>query len=231
VISSYGVLISVSIVICVLVAKDLRNGDGDFVWELAPWAIISGLIGARIYHVVSSINNYINTPLSIFYVWNGGLGIWGAIAGGLIGIIICLKKSGKAVWPWLDSFAVVLPLGQAIGRWGNYFNQEIYGQQTALPWGIYINGEKHHPLFLYESLLNLLNFITLYFLFRKTTMKNRGGFFTSLYLLNYSAIRFFMEFMRQDSWKLGGLNVSILIPILLFMAALFCLIKINRRGV
>jgi phosphatidylglycerol:prolipoprotein diacylglycerol transferase len=231
VINFYGILISISILVCILVVKNLRNDDGNFVWELAPWAVISGLIGARIYHIISTFNYYLNHPIDVFYIWNGGLGIWGAVAGGLIGILICLKKNSKELWPWLDCCAVVLPLGQAVGRWGNYFNQEIYGSQTSLFWGIYINGKKYHPLFLYESLLNLINFIILYLLFRKTSLKNKGGFFTFLYLLNYSVIRFFMEFMRQDNWKLAGLNVSLLIPILLFMTALFCLIRINRRGV
>jgi phosphatidylglycerol:prolipoprotein diacylglycerol transferase len=233
VINLYGILISVSILVCILVVKYLRDNDrdGDFVWGLAPWAIISGLIGARVYHIISSFGYYVNHPINVFYIWNGGLGIWGAVAGGLIGTILYLRKNGKTVWPWLDACAVSLPLGQSIGRWGNYFNREIYGSQTSFPWGIYINGKKYHPLFLYESLLDLLNFSILFFLYKKTNLKNNSGFLTFLYLLNYSIIRFFMELIRQDGQKLLGLNVSLLIPILLFMAALFCLLRINRRDV
>lgn len=207
------------------------KGDGNFVWGLAPWAIISGLVGARIYHIISSAGYYIDHPINVFYIWNGGLGIWGAIAGGLIGTILYLKKNGRAAWPWLDACVVSLPFGQAIGRWGNYFNQEIYGSQTSLPWGIYVNGKKYHPLFLYESLLDILNFSILFFLYKRTNLKKKNGVFTFLYLLNYSIIRFFMELLRRDSWRLGGLNVSLLIPILLFMTALFCLLQISRRGI
>lgn len=230
-INLYGILISASLLVCILMVKNIRKNDGNFAWELAPWVIISGLIGARLYHIISSAGYYLYHPVNIFYIWDGGLGIWGAIAGGLIGAVLYLKRSGKAVWTWLDACMVALPLGQAIGRWGNYFNREIYGTQTSLPWGIYIGGKKHHPLFLYESLLDLVNFFVLFYLYKKTAFKNKGGFFTFIYLLNYSIIRFLMELLRQDSWKLGGLNVSLLIPILLFMAALFSLLRIRKRGI
>ena len=228
-INFYGILISLAILFCIFIAENLAKDDKDFVWKLAPWTIISGLFGARIYHVLSSLEYYSSNPFQMFYIWNGGLGIWGAIFGGFLGTIIFLKKSRENVWPWLDIFAVTVPLGQAIGRWGNYFNQEIYGTVTTLPWGIYINSVKHHPLFLYESVLDILNFSILFLLYKKTKLKTFPGFFTFLFLLNYSAIRFFMEFLRQDPWLLGELNVSLLIPILLFMTALFCLVKILRR--
>jgi phosphatidylglycerol:prolipoprotein diacylglycerol transferase len=231
VINLYGILISFSILLCILVAESLAKEDKDFVWELSPWAIVSGLIGARIYHVISTFGYYSVNPIEVFYIWNGGLGIWGAIAGGLIGSLIYLRKRKKEVWTWLDICAVTLPLGQAIGRWGNFFNKEIYGAQTSLPWGININGIKYQPLFLYESILDILNFIILYLLYRKTALKNRNGFFSFLYLLNYSLVRFLMELLRQDGWRVYGLNVSLLIPILLFMTALYCLLRISRRRI
>lgn len=239
-INLYGILISLSILACIFVVKKLVREDGvfakengNFVWELAPWTIVSGLTGARIYHIISTLSYYLERPMEIFYLWNGGLGIWGAVAGGILGTVIYLRKSRKEkeVWYWLDLIMISLPLGQAIGRWGNFFNREIYGSQTSLPWGININGNKYHPLFLYESFMDLLNFSVLYCLFKKTALRKKSGFFTFLYLLNYSIIRFFMELLRQDSWKFGGLNVSLLIPILLFMTALICLLNINRRKV
>jgi phosphatidylglycerol:prolipoprotein diacylglycerol transferase len=233
VISVYGILISVSILMCIIVSEKLvpdKNEKGT-VWELALWAIIPGIIGARLFHVISDFEYYRNSLVSIFYIWNGGLGIWGALAGGIFGTIYYLKKHNKPVFHWLDIFAVVVPLGQAIGRWGNFFNKEIYGPVTTLPWGIEINGIKHHPIFLYESILDLFNFAVLLFLYKKTEIKNRGGFITALFFLNYSVIRFFMEFLRQDHWEIAGLNLSMLIPILLFMAALYCLVVIQRRKI
>jgi phosphatidylglycerol:prolipoprotein diacylglycerol transferase len=166
-----------------------------------------------------------------FWIGRGGWGIWGAVAGGAGGIIYYLKRHNMPVRYWLDIFAVTVPLGQAIGRWGNFYNKELYGPVTSLPWGISIGGVKHHPIFLYESVLNLFNFIVLLYLYKKTEVKSRGGSITFLFLLNYSIIRFTMEFFRQDHWEIAGLNLSMLIPILLFMVALYCLIDTRRRKI
>lgn len=232
-ISFYGILISISILTCIVVAEKLAadKSEKETVWELALWAIVPGIIGARIFHVISDPEYYRSSLISIFYIWNGGLGIWGAIAGGVVGTVYYLKKHHKPVLHWLDIFAVSVPLGQAIGRWGNFFNKELYGPVTSLPWGININGIKHHPIFLYESILDLFNFAILLFLYKKPHVKTKGGFITALFFLNYSIIRFFMEFLRQDHWEVAGLNLSMLIPILLFMAALYCLIVIQRRKI
>lgn len=125
---------------------------------------------------------------------------------------------------WLDLGSVVLPLGQAIGRWGNLFNQEIFGAPTNLPWGIYIKPEnrpsnftnfnKFHPLFLYESILNLLLFLILLTLYRKFSKTSPKGVFLSLYLGGYAIIRFYLEYLRIETWKIGNLNVSQCISIL-----------------
>lgn len=230
-INLYGILISVSILSCIYVALDLAGKDKETVWGISFWAILSGIIGARLFHVVSDFEYYQNSLISILYIWKGGLGIWGGIAGGIIGAISYLRARNKPVWYWLDICFVSLPLGQAIGRWGNFFNKEIYGPVTKLPWGININGEKHHPVFFYESVLDLVNFALLFLLYSKTNLKNKGGFITALYFLNYSVIRFVMEFFRQDHWTVAGLNVSLLIPILLFMTALCCLVIIQRRKI
>jgi phosphatidylglycerol:prolipoprotein diacylglycerol transferase len=225
VVNLYGILISFSILLCILVAKSLTpKSDEESLWGISLWAIIGGIIGARIYHVLSSLPYYIQNPLNIFSLWNGGLGIWGAIAGGCIGVLIYLRNNKENILSWLDILSVILPLGQAIGRWGNFFNNEIFGTPTNLPWGLYVplNNRpkeylpftKFHPLFLYESALNFILFITLYLLYKKHKDNVTQGTFLSLYLGGYSLIRFFLEYLRIDSWKLGSLNVSQCISIL-----------------
>lgn len=239
-INLYGILISLSILSCIFIVKGLvEKNEKDFVWNLAVWATIGGLIGARIYHVISDFHFYEGNLAAIFNVRNGGLGIWGAVFGGILGIFFCTKKYGKNFSYWISICAVSIPLGQAIGRWGNFFNKELFGAPTTLPWGIYIDGQKHHPLFLYESILNLINFFVLYGIYKKTNSKLKTGeglktyeyFFVALFLLNYSIIRFFMEFLRTDSWMAFGLNVSFLIPILIFTASLVYLLKFRRNKI
>lgn len=228
-INPYGILLSISILVCILVVRNLSKETDETVWGLAFWTILFGIIGARLFHVVSDFEIYKNNLVSALYVWNGGLGIWGAVGGGTLGALIYLIKEKKPVLKLLDICFVSLPLGQAIGRWGNYFNKEVYGPVTSLPWGILIDGRKRHPIFLYESILNLINFFILYSLYKKTQLKNKKGIFIALYFMGYSTIRFCMEFLRQDHWLLMGLNVSFMIPILLFMAALFSLLILCRR--
>lgn len=221
----YGLLITLSIISCLFVVRSfVKNKDGDVFWGLAFWSILCGIIGARLYHVMSNIPYYSTNLLRIFEVSNGGLGIWGAILGGATGAFVYLKVKKQNVLSWFDIIAVSLPLGQAIGRWGNFFNQEIYGLPTNLPWGIFIkpenrptsfsNFEKFHPLFLYESVLNFILFIALFILYRNKKDIFKSGTFLALYLGFYSTIRFFLEYLRIDSWKVSGLNVSQCVSIL-----------------
>ena len=241
----YGFIISISILICILVLRKLsEKKNEDVLWGLVFWTVISGIIGARIYHVVDYISYYKTSPLSIFMVWNGGLGIWGADAGGILGSIIYLKKKRENVFYWLDHISVVIPLGQSIGRWANFFNHELFGKPTNLPWGIFISKQyrpliyrdisKYHPLFLYESILNFFLFLLLLILYKKIHGKTQSGIFLFLYLAGYSVIRFFLEFLRIDPWKftLGNsltLNVSQCISILvLIVSIVFIGLKFRR---
>ena len=232
----YGIIISIAIFTSVKTAERIiEKSEEETLWGLSLWAIISGIIGARLYHVLDYLDFYLKNPVKIFYIWDGGLGILGAIAGGAVGIAIYLKINGKKVLPWLDVVSVVMPLGQSIGRWGNFFNKEIFGKPTALPWGIYISpnkrppgflqNEKFHPLFIYESIFNLILFIFLYKTYRKKHNELKSGVFTSLYLIGYSVIRFSLEFLRIDPWaiKLSSnltLNVAQTISILLIILSL-----------
>lgn len=226
----YGLSISTAVLISILVSRSLINKKNEeTLWGISVWALLFGILGARIYHVVDYMEYYSKFPIEILKIWEGGMGIWGAIAGGILGTTIYLKRKKEKLLPWLDIISIAMPLGQAIGRWGNFFNKEIFGLPTKLPWGIsipsvnrpekYFSYEKFHPLFFYESVLNSLLFFVLFKLYRSRGSEWPAGLFLSIYLSGYSLIRFFLEFLRIDSWKmiLGDslvLNVSQCISIL-----------------
>ncbi len=213
----YGVLISAAILISALWAEKLVSPEKRKVlWGLLLWAVFFGIVGARLYHVVDYWQYYATNLASVLFVWQGGLGIFGALAGGVAGAALYLKVScrGESFLYWLNLSGLFLPLGQAIGRWGNFFNQELYGGPTTLPWGVYIRPENRligyegvenfHPLFFYESILNFLLFI---FLFRRYTKKTRENTFL-IYLIGYATIRFLLEFLRINPWTVYGINVA-----------------------
>jgi phosphatidylglycerol:prolipoprotein diacylglycerol transferase len=169
------------------------------------------------------------------------MGIWGGIFGGTLGAITYLKIKGEKIFPWLDIISVVTPLGQSVGRWGNFFNKEIFGLPTTLPWGIYIEPEKRpveflnyskfHPLFIYESILNFILFLFLLILYKKTNEKTPSGTFLCIYLISYSTIRFFLEFLRINPWKIEisslFLNVSQCISILVIIISIIFIFRNN----
>lgn len=212
---TYGIIISLAILVCVLLGEKRVKKDGhdlNLLWNLALVAIFSGLVGARLYHVVDLWEYYSIDPKTILYFWRGGLGIWGGLIGAFVASVVYLKLAAKKEKPayWLDLMAGVVPLGQALGRWGNFFNQENFGIPTTLPWGIIIDrlpGQKFHPLFLYESILDL----TLFFILSKFTRDS--GKVVVLYLIGYSLIRFFLEFLKMNSWKIGGMAVAQIVSV------------------
>jgi len=216
------------------------------VFDFLPFVLLTGIAGARLYHVLDYWWYYSQNLIKTFFVWEGGLGIFGAIIGGVIGLWIYLKLKIKNVkckiaiqnekfldifMSFLDCGAIVLPIGQAIGRWGNYFNQELYGLPTDLPWAIYIRPENRisgfenyshfHPLFLYESIGCFLIFLILIIFRSKREDKNKqAGEIFFLYLFLYSLLRFFLEFLRPRSWTaflpvLGEARINQLAAVLL----------------
>lgn len=205
--SLYGITISVSILSCLLVSEKIFPEKRKQIWDAGLYCVLGGIVGARFYHVLDFLELYLSDPILILKIWNGGLGIWGAIVGGIAGLFIYSKKSGESFFEISDVIATVMPFGQAIGRWGNFFNSELMGRNTKLPWGV--NGQ--HPLFLYESLLNLGLFA---FLVKTSGDRKKRGCLTSRYLAGYAVIRFFLEFLRVDPWKIGGLNVAQMVSIL-----------------
>jgi len=178
------------------------------------WAGIFALVGARIYHILSSFSYYSHSPLKIFSVWEGGLGIFGAILGGIAGITIYSKLKQLNTLNLLNLMAPPLLLAQAIGRMGNFFNHEGFGPPTSLPWKLFIPVEYRppqflayshfHPTFFYESALCLVVFLIFIFLPSKF-QKSHG---LSYYLISYGFIRFLTEFFRWDTWAWNGLKIA-----------------------
>lgn len=214
----YGLFIVIAINVALLVSlwlgKKYYNLTSNNIFDLFFWLILGGILGARIYDVFLQLPYYIQNPIQIFQVWKGGLAIHGAIIAGLI-IIYFFSKQKNISFFKVTSFAVPgLAIAQAIGRWGNYFNQELFGLPTNLPWGIkislinrpldYLNYNYFHPTFLYESLGCLIIFLLLMalnYLANKKKLFNER-FFTlsvSFYMISYSLLRFFLEFIRLDA--------------------------------
>lgn len=188
------------------------------------WGIISGIVGARLYYVIFNWSYYSRYPSEIWKVWHGGLAIHGGIFGALLMIFIYSKiKKYFTFVHATDLFTSVLPLGQAIGRWGNFFNYEAYGRPTNLPWKMFVPPEKRmpgfdlnaffHPTFLYESLWDLSIFIFLYFFVEKK--KRTYGETTALYLILYSLGRFMIESLRLDSLMAGEMRTAQAVSLIL----------------
>ena len=231
----YGVLIVLALVcglIFVLKQSQKFGIKKDEVYNLGFYLVIFSLVGARLYAVFLGWQFYFANPLEIIAVWHGGLAIHGAILGGVITLLIYGWKKNQSFWLWADLLAPALALGQAIGRFGNYFNQEVFGKPTNLPCGIpislanrpaeYFEYQYFQPTFLYESVLNFCNFFILWLLISR--LKKKEGTVFLIYLINYSLIRIVMEFLRVDQtlivfgWRLPilvSLGIIILASILL----------------
>lgn len=227
----YGIILVTGAVIGTYLASTeaRRKGqDPNLVWDALVWALVGGIIGARLYHVFTpppsmvaagfTTAAYFADPVKIFQVWNGGLGIPGGIVGGLLAMWLYARYAKVDFLTWVDIAAPAVPLAQAIGRWGNFVNQELYGQPTNLPWAITIaplnrvagfeQFERFHPVFLYESILNLLVCLAMLWLARRFAGRLRSGDMLLLYLMFYPTVRFFMEFLRLDSSGFGNLNIN-----------------------
>ena len=212
----------------------------EFLFNLMFWALIFGIIGARLYYVIFNFDYYKDNLIEIVEVWNGGLAIHGGILFGLITIIVYCKKYKVNTWKILDIIAPAVIIAQAIGRWGNFFNQEAHGAATTyaklkdmhIPEFIInnmnIGGIYYTPTFLYESIWCLLGFIVL--LIARKFKYLKVGQLTSIYLMWYSVGRFVIEASRTDSLMLGGFKVAQLVSVLLFLIGLFAFMILSRRS-
>lgn len=187
------------------------------------WAVIIGLIGARIYYVIFSLNVFLENPSEIYKFWHGGLSIYGGILAGIIFAYFYSRKKAFSFFQLFDLAALSLPLAQAIGRFGNFFNQEAFGSPTNLPWRMYIspqnrpsefsNFEFFHPAFLYEALFDLVIFAVLLRVQKKLKM----GYLGFAYLATYSLGRFFIEGIRVDSFFVSGFRGDQIVALILFL--------------
>jgi len=236
----YGILIVTGVMLGAVYASWRAKQDGespDHVWNGLIVAIILAIIGARLYHVFSEPEGgmvgwsyYRQHLVEILYIWHGGLGIYGAIAGGVLGVVIYAWRTRLRPLQWLDYGAPGLALGQFIGRWGNFINQELYGPPTDLPWGLVIDPEQRivpyndltayppdtlfHPTFLYESLWCLLLFITLALIAHKCRDRLLEGDILLGYIIGYPLGRFFIEYFRPDAWMIGPIAAAQLFAII-----------------
>lgn len=217
----YGVLISLGVLLGVFFAlrEAKRTGfKGDDVLDFLLMAIPAAIVGARAYYVIFTWDYYSGNIFEIINIRNGGLAIHGALIAGVItGILFCRKRKIN-VLELLDILIPSVALGQAIGRWGNFVNQEAHGGPTDLPWGIVVNGQKVHPTFLYESIINFAVFIFLTWFARKK--KTTHGQILALYLILYSAGRFFIEGLRTDSLMFLNMRVAQLISLAMILSGI-----------
>jgi phosphatidylglycerol:prolipoprotein diacylglycerol transferase len=215
----YGLFIALGIAAATwLTGRELARKGRDTTLALDSlfFVIPLGFIGARVYHVLTDYGLYADDPIpDIFEVWNGGLGIYGAVAGGFLGVLLFSWYRGVNPLVFADAAAPGLVLAQAIGRWGNYFNQELFGRPSNLPWAIRIapenrpmefaDAETFHPTFLYESLWDLLVCLALLWIARRFANRLRDGDLVLLYVSLYSVGRFFVEALRIDpAFLIGG---------------------------
>jgi phosphatidylglycerol---prolipoprotein diacylglyceryl transferase len=238
----YGIIIMIGVVAATWLARReaiRREQDGNLVWDMLVWMLIAGIIGARLWHILTPSPSleaqgvttyyYLTHLLDAIEIWRGGLGIPGAVIGGVIALFFLGRRHHLPFLTWLDILAPALALGQAIGRWGNFFNQELYGAPTSLPWAIYIdpqhrlpgfeNQAYYHPTFLYESIWNLGNMALLLWLSRRFKDRLKAGDIFLVYLVIYPLGRFLLEFLRLDSSQLAGINANQALMLVVMIAA------------
>ena len=232
-----GILVALGVIL-----KEIKknNFDKDKFIDMAIYAIIIGIIGARVYYVIFNFSYYINNPLEIIEIYKGGLAIHGGIIAGCLYIIYYTRKNKIDTLKILDMVVVGLIIAQAIGRWGNFFNKEAYGVVTTyshlksllLPDfiinGMKIDGNYYTPTFLYESIWNVIGFIIL--LLIRNNKNVRIGQLSGIYLVWYSLGRFFIESMRLDSLMIGSFRMAMIMSTILFIIGVILIVTGRNRN-
>ncbi len=238
----YGVIICLGFLLCTLLALRACKKydiDSDDLLDYLLFAMPSAIVGARLYYVLFQLDSYRDDPIRILYFWEGGLAIYGGVLAAVLCTAIVAKVKKQSFLKIIDFAVPYIILGQAIGRWGNFFNQEAYGGVTTLPWGMSgskIEGELAaqglyggmvHPTFLYESLWCLLGF-ALMIVYRRRYQKSRGEM-TAFYMIFYGLGRAFIEGLRTDSLMWGGFRVSQILSVVLILLGVTLLVDCRRR--
>jgi prolipoprotein diacylglyceryl transferase len=242
---AYAVAIILGIVAAVWLAERRwakRGGEPGVISDIALWAVPFGIVGARLYHVLTDPQLYFapgRDPWAALYVWRGGLGIWGAIALGALGAWIGARRHGVRFGEVAGALAPAIPLAQALGRWGNWFNQELFGSPTSLPWGLEIAPDNRpggyedyptfHPTFLYESLWNFG--VVGLVLWVEARFKISGGRLLAVYVMGYTAGRGWIEYLRIDTVNhVLGLRLNVWTSVIVFAAAATYFVITGRRA-
>jgi phosphatidylglycerol:prolipoprotein diacylglycerol transferase len=251
----YGVIIMLGAVGAAYLAERLlkrKNMDPEMIWDSLPWILVAGILGARIWHILTPPDSmvavgldtmwYLRNPLEMLKIWNGGLGIPGAVIGGVVAMWIYTRRHKVKFGVFADVIAPGLAMAQAVGRWGNFLNQELYGAPSDLPWAIYIDPlhrisgyadvAYYHPLFLYESIWNLLNMALLLWLGKKFAEKLLSGDIFLVYLIVYPIGRFLLEYLRLDASSVGLINANqTLMGVVAVVSAGFLIWRHTRKPV
>ncbi len=238
---AYGLMIAIGVVTAVWLANKRwvsAGGDPDDMSAIALVAVPAGVVGARLYHVMTDWRRFTHQPIKALYIWQGGLGIWGAVALGSLGAIWVARRRGLPIGPLADACAPALPLAQAFGRLGNWFNQELFGKPTTLPWALKIDlahrppgfeqYETFHPTFLYEALWCLVLCIALIAIGKRFGSRLRAGSLFWIYVAGYTFVRFFIERIRIDfASRLWGLRINEWVSAVVFLIAVGILVLLN----
>jgi phosphatidylglycerol:prolipoprotein diacylglycerol transferase len=251
----YGVLVMFGAVVGAWIAeKEIRRRgeNGETIWDAMVWVLPLGIIGARVWYVVNNIigggTSYINDPITMLYIWKGGLHFFGGLLFGAVALFFFLKKNGMDFWLFLDAIAPAVLIGQALARPANFINQELYGQPTKLPWGILINNfdsrlsqykdlaqypletTRFHPTFAYEMILNILLALILLWVSRQYANKMKPGAIFSGWLVFAGLARAFIEFFRPDQPRIGDSFVTYSMLVSLLMAIAGVIMLLVRYG-
>jgi len=240
----YGVTMVVAIALGYFIGWTRAKKQGwsrTFYDDLCFWLVIFGFLGARIYYVLFYPQFYRGNFSEVFKIWHGGLAIYGAVIAGALTLYVLARRYKKSFFELTDVVVYALPLAQAIGRFGNYFNYEAFGKPTNLPWKMFVplqfrppgyeNFSYFHPTFAYEAIWNVLVFVALYFIARKVDVSGskRVGLLTGSYFVLYSIGRFFIEGIRLDSAFFGPFRGDQLTAVLLIILGLVIIFKAERN--
>ena len=239
----YGILIAIGVIVAIVVSRHRYvrfGGSGEMFERVAIWGVVIGFLGARLAYVSTHTHRFDNW-YEIFFIWEGGLALYGGLLAGSLTFIYLLRRWGGDVFAIGDAVAVGVPLAQAIGRWGNYFNQELFGTPSNLPWAVEIDPNiaaqagypgftTFHPTFLYESLWNLLILVPLILVLERRAKLAKSASF-GLYVAGYAVIRFLMELMRTDTtFRFLGLSRNGWVSVGAFLFGVGWVIYAQRRG-